>query len=421
MSAEVAALRLQVARQVAHWQAAVTALADLENFASASAWANLEHQLGVAVRAHLRRSARRLHRAAGVLAAELAAAESPTELERVRRLVVRFRAMFLRVELAFDFYGDCVNSRTTPRLGALLRACDFLARSAMEQVLEPLGHPAPPVLTYVDKGLGASILRAGLRLWDRDSFSVAAAVKITRHNLSRPTAILHEAGHQAAFTLDWNGELADALRRELRPVAPGVADAWAGWASEIAGDAFAFAHAGYAAVAALHDVVAGEPDRVWMVPYGDPHPPAYLRVLLGAAMATRCYGSGPWNDLGQAWVAAHPVRTAPADVREFHVRSAALVPRIAEVCLYRPMRAFGDRPLVACVDPLRVRPDALACLARDAGTALFRSPYWVEREALRLLALSGYRAATEPARAAEITAQFEEWMIRLGGPVEAAA
>mgnify|MGYP006993421107 CR=1 FL=1 len=36
----------------------------------------------------------------------------------------------------------------------------------MAQLLDQLGKSTPVVLTYIDKGLGASILKAGLRLWD---------------------------------------------------------------------------------------------------------------------------------------------------------------------------------------------------------------------------------------------------------------
>ncbi len=94
-------------------------------------------------------------------------------------------------------------------------------------MLQPLGPPVPPVLTYVDRALGASILRSGLRLWDGRSISVAAAIKVTRNNLggARPTAILHEAGHQAAFTLGWNDELAGAFRRVFDRDAPDVGEA----------------------------------------------------------------------------------------------------------------------------------------------------------------------------------------------------
>ena len=113
------------------------------------------------------------------------------------------------------------------------------------------------MLTYVDKGMGASILRAGLRLWDGAPLSPAAAVKVTRQNLLRPTALIHEAGHQVAHIVGWNEELAALLARELTP--PEVAAEWSSWASEIAADTFAFVNTGYGAVAALHDVVSGGP------------------------------------------------------------------------------------------------------------------------------------------------------------------
>jgi hypothetical protein len=417
---DLLAVRTQVARQVAHWRGAVIALEDLANFASLDAWSRLERYLGQSLRANLQSAVSRLARDGDVLAAELRAAETADELELVRRHVVRFRRQFLRVETGLDFYGTAVQDRSSPKLAALLAACDILAGRALESILTPLGKPIPPVLTYIDKGLGASILRAGLRLWDGRTWSVAAAVKLTRHNLNGPTALLHEAGHQIAFMLDWNDELADALRRELRDD-PELADAWSGWSSEIAGDCVGFVHAGYAAVAALHDVIAGEAVSVYARRSFDPHPIAHLRVLLGTAMATRFFGEGPWSGLARAWLVAYPVARAPRDVRSLIERSIPRLPRIVEVCLLEPMRAFGGRPLAALVDPLRVRPDALTALAHDAGASLGTSSHWLWNESLRLLALSGYRLATEPDRAREIAAEFETWMLRLGGGIRMAA
>ena len=88
----------------------------------------------------------------------------------------------------------------------------------MAQILDATGHSTPAVLTYIDKGLGASILKAGLRLWDGGDLSPVAAVKITRHNLLRPTAAIHEAGHQVAHITGWNDELASELSRALTPI-----------------------------------------------------------------------------------------------------------------------------------------------------------------------------------------------------------
>jgi hypothetical protein len=138
-------------------------------------------------------------------------------------------------------------------------------------------------------------------------------------------------------------------------------------------------------------------------------------------MATRFYGEGPWTGLARAWLVAHPVARAPGDVRPLLERSVPRLTRIVEVCLLDSMRAFGGRPLTALVDPARVRPDALATLARDGGVSLGTSSHWLWSESLRLLALSGYRAATEPDRAPEIAAEFEGWMLRLADGVRMAA
>jgi hypothetical protein len=414
---DTTALRTQVARQIAHWQAAVVGLQDLENFASAGAWRSLEDYLGVALRRHLEQAAAQLMKEANALAAELRAATALSELDELRVRVIRFRGHYLQVETALEFYGHAINSRTSPRLAGLLYACDVLARLSMERVLVPLKREVPPLLTYVDKGLGASILRAGLRLWDGGSLSPAGAIKITRQNLLTPTALIHESGHQVAHIVGWNQELAAAFERGLPGEVGGV---WSSWASEVAADTHAFVHTGYGAVAALHDVVSGG-STVFRHLAGDPHPIAYLRVLLNAQMCVRFFGAGPWDDLARAWVRSYPLIGAPQETRSLIERSLPLLPQIAELCLIAPMRAFGDKPLSAIVDPLAVRPDALARLSHDAGPALKTSSHWLQHEGLRLLALSSYRAATEPERAVEIAREYENWMLRLGRPLQAAA
>jgi hypothetical protein len=417
---EKEALRVQVARQVAHWRAAVVGLQDLENFASVSAWRTLEQYLDLTLRRQLRDATDRLARQADVLAAELAAATTEAELDAVRQRVIGFRRNYVQVETALDFYGDAINSRTSPRLAGLLRACDLLARRSLEEVLVPLRKEVPAVLVFVDKGMGASILRAGLRLVDGGPLSAAAAVKITRQNLYRPTALIHETGHQAAHILGWNQELAAAIERELSPHSGELASVWSSWSSEIAADTYAFAFTGHGSVAGLHDVVSGGASVFKLVP-GDPHPVPYLRVLLVVSMAVRYFGAGPWDDLARAWRRGHPLTSALPATRALIEQSLPHLPRLAELCLLAPMRAFGNRPLTALVDPLRVRPDALARLAHEAGAALTTSPHWLRKEGLRLLAMSSYRAATEPQRAPEIAQQFEDWMLRLGTPLAAAA
>jgi hypothetical protein len=406
-------VKAQLARQVAHWVCAATELADLSRLASRSGWSSLEHYLGITVERALRESANRLAREASLLEATLRAAETPAQLERLRGDLLAFRERFLSVETVLDFYGDAINTRTDQRVGAYLRACDLLATRAMEQVLVPLGKRPAPVLTYLDRGLGASILKAGLRLWDGRVVSPVAAIKIVRHNLLRPTSLLHEAGHQVAHDLGYNDELAQLLARALAPRGAALSQLWSSWASEIAADVFAFAHTGYAAVAALHDVLAGDPDWVLRHVPGDPHPVGYLRILLGQAMCVRFFGHGPWDDLARAWIRSYPESQVAPAFGELVRRSRDLLPEITELLFFAPLRCFGGRCVAEVIDPGRVKPEALDELERRAGASLQVSDYWLDRECLRLVALSGMRAAVSDDVRAVLRRQ-EQWMLRLG-------
>jgi hypothetical protein len=210
----------------------------------------------------------------------------------------------------------------------------------MSLLLDQLGQTTPVVISYIDKGLGASILKAGMRLWDGGAVNPVAAIKIVRHNLLRPTALIHEAGHQVAHMTGWNRELAETLTKGLDDAPDGVAEAWASWSTEIAADAFAFVHTGYASVAALHDVLAGEGNFVFQHTEGDPHPISYLRVLLGVEMCRYFYGAGPWDSLAAAWTAAYPIHTANPATQHLVEQSVALLPRIVRLTLDTPQRAF---------------------------------------------------------------------------------
>ena len=127
---------------------------------------------------------------------------------------------------------------------ALERVCDSLAYRSLDYALDQLGKATPLVITYIESGLKGAVLKANLRLWDRSTISPAAAIKIVRHNLHRPTALIHESGHQFAHIVGWTGELAATLEEALAAVSPQLRAVWAGWASEIAADTFAFAHTG---------------------------------------------------------------------------------------------------------------------------------------------------------------------------------
>ena len=73
------------------------------------------------------------------------------------------------------------------------------------------------MLVYVDKGLGASILRAGVRLWDHASPSPVATVKLTRHNLFHPTALVPRDRPSDGAPHRMDGRAGRRPRRRRRP------------------------------------------------------------------------------------------------------------------------------------------------------------------------------------------------------------
>ena len=267
----------------------------------------------------------------------------------------------------------------------------------MAATLGPLGIDAPPALVYVDKGLGASILRAGIRLWDQAHPSPAAAIKLTRHNLSLPDrdAARDRAPGGASDRLDGR-----ARRRAVRPTARRgrsmSPQLWRSWASEIAADVHAFAQAGWAPVFALANVVDGTTAEVFRIRSGDPHPFGWIRVMFNVALCRSLVRRRPVGRRGQRLVAAAPDgrpptprrgqvarverRRARRPGRRVHPPADAGLPRRSAVGRARPPRGVPGPPAGSC--------------ERQAGGTLLTSSYLRRRHSLPLFALLSTRAVT---------------------------
>jgi len=397
-------------RQVAHWLAAARTFRDAEEFASLEAWRSVERDIGAPLRKQLHAAVEDLI-ALGDATAKLIreARRDPSLTGQASAAVQRFRRRYIQVDTTLDFLGDAVNSRTSPVLRAALSTLDDLAVASMATVLQRANKPVPRALVYQDKGTGASILRAGVRLWAPGTVMPVAAIKIVRHNLYRPTSLFHETGHQVAHLTGWTPALRAALSRTLAQD-PQLQAMWTPWASEIAADVFAFLHTGYASVAALYDVV-GDIETILRWPVGDPHPVGWLRTMLGCAFAAQCFGAqGPWVQLQRAMQARHPARDADPTLQPLLERSMAAMPAIAAACLSAPVPALQDQPMTRALDPQRVSPQALSELERNAGAALWTSPHWRKSEGIRIVALAGLREAEQPETAPAWIDRARAWL-----------
>ncbi|CAO1651149.1 DUF2268 domain-containing protein [Salinibacterium sp. NYA9b] len=404
------ATKRQLAAEIAHWSLAIDALYDLDTAASPEGWRSLESYLSRKLRDRMHAMVAELRSEGADLMRWHDAGGEPHE---VRRRLLRLRSRYLRAETILDFYSTAINSRSNPTMGSLLRGYDTLATDSMAAALLPLGHEPIPALVYAAIGKGASVLRADVQLWDHAHPSPAAAIKLTRHNLSHPTALFHETGHQVSHQIGWKAELAEALERELSPASRNVALMWASWSSEIAADVHAWAQSGWSSVAALANVVDGSTREVFHIRPGDPHPFPAARVAFNVAMCRSWFGAGPWDDLGQAWQERHDVESA-GQAGEFMTISSGMMERIVEVCTRRPMKAFQGATVTHLIDPMRVSPSALAALATQAGPSLLTSTYLRRREPLRILGLLSARSLEEPHKAAEHRAVLRSWVTQVG-------
>ncbi len=404
-------------RQVIHWQQAASRLAVFDNLASGNAWHGIDHKMGQQIKTTLKTSIDDVIALADTLKKQLENAPTHENLRSVKRGLLKLRNNYLKAEETIQFYTVAINSRTTPVLAALLRACDVLCVKSMQELLQPLGKETPMVLTYVDKGVGASILKAGLRLWD-GKISPVAAIKVTQHNLYRPTAIIHETGHQVAHILNWNQELAVALNNELKNHPSIVGAAYAGWSSEMAADAFAFVHTGFAAVAALHDVVSSTPNALFAYHQHDPHPISYIRVLMNIEMCRQFYGAGPWDNLEEAFKNDYDINLVNFPSVGLIKICVQALPDVVGLLLKKSYHCFSNQSLSQIIQPHKVSPKELEKLEYMAGPALFTSHAWIWKESLRLLALNGYKIGTGKGNLPALYKQQEEWMKQLGFAVE---
>jgi hypothetical protein len=406
-----------LARQVNHWLQAANRLSVLENLASSNAWHGIEHKMGTLLKISLKKSIDDVITIANSLKKQLENSSDQTNLRSVKRGVLQLRQQYLKAEETIQFYTVAINSRTTPNLASLLRACDVLCIKSMQELLQPLGKTTPFVLTYIDKGVGASILKAGLRLWD-GSISPVAAIKVTQHNLYRPTAIIHETGHQVAHILNWTDELASALNNELQGHNQIIGATYASWASEMAADAFAFVHTGFGAVAALNDVVSGYPQAVFTYHPNDPHPISYLRVLMNIEMCRQFFGAGHWDNLEEAFKNDYDINLVNYPSVNLIKSCIPALPEVVRILLKRPYRAFGNKSLTQIISPERVSPRELEKLEYLAGPSLFTSHAWIWKESLRLLALNSYKIGIGKGDLPAMYKQQEGWMTQLGFAVE---
>jgi hypothetical protein len=356
----------------------------------AVAAATIQPEAMVAIESHLRCSAREL---AGRVRALLAWLDRGTALvaEQAQHRLTVLRLGFDAVLAELDVFADALAQRSEHELGTWLAGLDALATDSMR--LRVSFFEPPPLMCYVDRGIGAAIRRARTRLPTGASMPVAI-IRVPRERMigtGIAASLVHEAGHQAAASL----RLVEALRPRLQSTCGAP---WDRWISEIVADLWAVAKLGIAAPLGLLAVVSMPRPFVFRISGDDPHPTPWLRVKIVCAFGDALYPHPQWAALAHAWSRLYPTTGLAPSVIRILEQLQAEIPEVVDVVLTeRPSSLRGATIGEALADPDRT-PVRLRRTFRTHRSAINRMPPSLAFAVLGQARADGHLAAAHEGR-----------------------
>jgi hypothetical protein len=263
---------------------------------------------------------------------------------QAQRLFSMLRLRFNAVLTQFDLFNDALTQRSENEIGIWLSGLDVVSSDALR--LPGNYYDAPPVICYLDRGVGAAIRRARTRLPGGGENPVAV-IRVPRERLvgsGIASSLVHEVGHQAAALLDLVNSLRPVLQGLQRGSGPysAVWSLWERWISEIVADFWSVARVGIASTLGLMGVVSLPRAFVFRLNLDDPHPPPWIRVKLSCAMGQALYPHPQWEHLAKLWEAYYPLSGLDVErQRNYEALQATLPGFVALLVNHRPKSLRG--------------------------------------------------------------------------------
>jgi hypothetical protein len=302
-----------------------------------------------ALELHLSTSRRGLRNALRAFIANLGARRWISSVHAAHRELVTLRMRFNSVIASVDLFSDALSQRSERDSGVWLAGLDRLAADALAM---PEYYEAPPLVCYLDRGIGAAIRRARTRLADGGSCPVAV-IRVPRERMigaGVASSLVHEVGHQAAALLDLVPALRRLMERRFRRRGDGHRF-WPRWISEIVADFWSVAKLGLTATSGLIGVLSLPRPFIFRLTADDPHPAPFLRVKLSCALGFRLYPHAHWRTLAELWDELYPLGSR--DCAAFSKLSAD-IPELADALLdHRPPALRGKSLREAVAEPAR--------------------------------------------------------------------
>jgi hypothetical protein len=288
-------------------------------------------------------------------------------------LRLRFNAILSQL----DLFDHVLAQRGQNELGVWLSGLDVVSSDALAL---PGYYKAPPVVCYLDRGVGAAIRRARTRLPGGGENPVSI-IRIPRERMissAISSSLIHEVGHQGAELLGLVASLRPVIReRQAKSTDPLVWGLWERWISEVISDFWSSARLGVVSTLGLIGVVGLPRPFVFRLNVDDPHPMPWIRVKLSCAIGDALNPHPQWQRVARLWESYYPLDRLSAAQRSLIVRLERTLPAFAELLAsHRPVSLKG-RSLAEALEVQDRRPERLGALFdawRRGPSQMYKAP-----------------------------------------------
>ena len=282
------------------------------------------------------------------------------------------RLKFQSLLTQFDLFADTLTQRSEHEFGVWLKGLDLLAKDGLTLPLNVYKHP--PLLCYLDRGIGAAIRRARTRL-PGGRASPVAIIRVPRERMvgtGVAGSLIHEVGHQGASLLNLVTSLRHALK--IRHLETGqthsVWQLWQRWISEIISDFWSVAMIGIGATYGMIGVVTLPRAFIFRLSLDAPHPPPWVRVRLSATMGEALYPDQQWQKLIKLWHNLYPPYRLPSWKEKMLLEVDRTMPEFLHLLLNHKSQSLRGHSL-RDVFPLHERmPGRLRQIIRKSSNSI---------------------------------------------------
>jgi hypothetical protein len=290
---------------------------------------------------------------------------------------VFLRLRFNAVLSQLDLFDHVLAQRGQNELGVWLSGLDAVSSDALAL---PQYYRAPPVICYLDRGVGAAIRRARTRLPGGGENPVSI-IRIPRERMISSgisSSLIHEVGHQGAELLGLVASLRPAIRqRAERSNDPVVWNLWERWVSEVISDFWSIARLGIVSTLGLIGVVGLPRPFVFRLNVDDPHPMPWIRVKLSCAIGDALNPHPQWQRVARVWESYYPLDRLSGSQRDLILRLEASLPAFAELLAGHRPASLRGRSLAEALEAHDRRPERLGSLFqtwRREPAQMYRAP-----------------------------------------------